>query len=59
MSLFGSLLKAATAVITVPAGVVADIATLGGVLTEKDKPYTAEALGDMLDNLKNATRPEK
>jgi hypothetical protein len=56
--MFGSLLKAAAAIVTVPVGVVADVATLGGVLTDKDKPYTAEALSDMMQNLKDATKPK-
>lgn len=56
--MFGDLLKAAAAIVTVPVGVVADAITLGGVLTDKEKPYTAEALGDMMDNLKNATKPK-
>jgi hypothetical protein len=57
--MFESLAKAATAVVTVPVAVVADTITLGGALTDKNKPYTAEALGDMVDNLKDATRPER
>jgi hypothetical protein len=52
-----SLAKAATAVVTVPVAVVADVVTLGGALTDKDKPYTADAVGDMVDNLKDAARP--
>lgn len=53
-----SLAKAATAVVTVPVAVVADVVTLGGVCTDKDKPYTAEALEDLVGNLKDATRPK-
>lgn len=52
-----SLAKATLAVVTVPVAVVADVVTLGGVCTDKDKPYTAEAIGDLVDNLKDATRP--
>lgn len=52
-----SLAKAATAVVTVPVSVVADVVTLGGSLTDKDKPYTAEAVEDLVDNLKDATKP--
>jgi hypothetical protein len=33
------------------------VVTLGGALTDKDKPYTADAVGDMVDNLKDAARP--
>ena len=54
-----SLAKAATAVVTVPVGVVADVVTLGGALTDKEKPYTAEAVSDLVQNLKNAADPQK
>lgn len=53
-----SLAKAAVAVVTVPVAVVADVVTLGGSLADKDQPYTADAAGDLVDNLKDATRPE-
>ena len=52
-----SLAKAATAVVTVPVAVAADVVTLGGSLTDKKKPYTSEAVGDLMDNLKDAARP--
>ncbi|CAN7190973.1 hypothetical protein [Acidovorax sp. LjRoot117] len=54
-----SLAKAATAVITVPVAVVADVVTMGGVLTDKDKPYTAEAVEDFVDNIKDAAAPSR
>ena len=54
-----SLAKAAAAVVTVPVAVVADVVTLGGSLTDEEKPYTTEAVSDMVDNLKDATRPER
>ena len=54
-----SIAKAAVAVVTVPVAVVADVVTMGGVLTDKDKPYTAEAVDDFVDNLKDATKPER
>jgi hypothetical protein len=38
-----------------PIAVVADIATLGGVLTDKDKPYTEEALSKVVKNLNDTT----
>lgn len=53
------LAKAATAVVTVPVALVADVATLGGSLNEKDEPYTTEALSDFVKNLNNATKPSK
>lgn len=52
-----SLTKAAVGVITVPVAVVADVVTLGGALTDKDKPYTAEAVSDVVQNLKDASKP--
>ena len=54
-----SIAKAAVAVVTVPVAVVADVVTMGGVLTDKDKPYTAEAVEDFVDNLKDATKPDR
>lgn len=54
-----SIAKAATAVVTVPVSVVADVVTLGGSLNDKEKPYTAEALEDFVQNLKNASNPNE
>lgn len=54
-----SLAKAAAVVVTAPAGVIADAVTLGGVLTDRDKPYTAQALEDAMGNLRAATSPSK
>lgn len=54
-----SLAKAATAVVTVPVAVVADVVTMGGVVNDKDRPYTADAISDFVDNLKNAADPKK
>lgn len=52
-----SLVKAAASVVTVPVAVVADVVTLGGSLTDKDQPYTADAVSDLVENLKDATKP--
>lgn len=54
-----SLAKAAVAVVTVPVAVVADVVTLGGTLNDKQETYTGEAVGDFVDNLKNAAKPGK
>lgn len=59
LGMFESLAKAAVAVVTVPVAVVADVVTMGGVMTDKDKPYTAEAVEDFVDNLKDAAMPDK
>ena len=54
-----SLAKAAVSVVTVPVAVAADVVTLGGALTDKEKPYTANAVSDLIENLQNATDPNK
>lgn len=54
-----SITKAALAVVTVPVAVAADVVTLGGSLTDREEPYTKEAVGDFVDNLKDATTPNK
>ena len=53
-----SLVKAAAAVVTVPVAVVADVVTLGGAVNDKNRPYTADAVSDLVENLKNATKPD-
>ena len=57
--LLESLAKAAAAVVTVPIAVAADVVTMGGALTDKDQPYTADAVSDLVENLKDATKPER
>ena len=54
-----SLAKAAVGVVTLPVAVVADAVTLGGSLSDKPKPYTAEAVGEILDNLADATSSKR
>lgn len=52
----GKLAKAAVgAVIETPLAVAADIVTLGGSLTDRDKPYTVEAVEKVVDNVQKAT----
>lgn len=57
--LINSLAKVAVGVVATPVALAADVVTLGGSLTDKDQPYTAEALADILKNLENATDPDK
>ncbi len=45
------------AVIETPLAVVADVVTLGGVLTDKRQPYTATAVGKVVKNVADATDP--
>ena len=58
--MFGMLNKLAKATVGVvvhtPVAVVADVLTLGGVTTDKRQPYTAEALSNVLKNVKDAAR---
>ena len=53
------LAKAAVGVVTLPVQVVADVVTLGGVLTGKDEPYTAKGVSDVMQNLQDAVTPDK
>lgn len=43
-------------IVETPVAVVADVVTLGGSLTDKDKPYTAEALERVMQNIEDATK---
>lgn len=56
--MFGNLLKAAVGVAILPVDVVADAVTLGGVLTDRKKPYVAKRLENISDNIDKALDPE-
>lgn len=45
MGMFGKLLGAVIDVALTPVEIVKDVATLGGALTDEDKPYTLQRLG--------------
>ena len=55
--IFESLTKAVIGVVTIPISVAADVVTLGGACTDKDKPYTADTVSDIVEKLKDATKP--
>jgi len=56
--IFADLTKAFVGVvIETPIAIVADVVTMGGVLTDKDEPYTAATLKGVLQNVENATNP--
>lgn len=58
--ILGNLTKAAVGiVIETPLAVVADVITMGGVLTDKDEPYTATAVEKVMQNIEDATDPNK
>lgn len=54
-----SLAKAAVAVVEAPVAIAADVVTLGGAATDRDTPYTAEAVGHFVENVQNAADPKK
>jgi hypothetical protein len=54
-----SVAKAAVSVVTLPVSVAADIVTMGGAVNDKDSTYTGENLSNLVENLKNATDPNK
>ncbi|MDF2435459.1 MAG: hypothetical protein JWP44_5090 [Mucilaginibacter sp.] len=54
-----SAVKAAAAVVTVPVSVAADIVTLGGSLTDREEPYTTEAVSDFVKNVSDLGKPSK
>lgn len=55
--MLSDLTKAAVGiVIETPIAVAADVVTMGGVLTDKDQPYTATALEKVVKNVENATK---
>ncbi|BAP80916.1 hypothetical protein MT1_3741 [Pseudomonas sp. MT-1] len=56
--MFGSLLKAALAPVDIAVGVAADVVTLGGALTDQNKPYTAQAAERLMDNVEDVFEPE-
>ena len=57
--IFESLAKTAASVVEIPVAVVADVVTLGGSLTDQDKPYTATAAEHLIDNVQNLADPKK
>lgn len=54
-----NLTKSALNVVATPVAVVADIATLGGTLTDKDKPYTKERLEEAKECFDEAVKAKK
>lgn len=55
--MFGSLIKAVVGVVVeTPVAIVADVVTMGGALTDKEKPYTAEALEKVVKNVEDSTK---
>lgn len=54
--LIESLAKAAVGVVAAPVSVVADVVTLGGALTDRERPYTADQIAQIVKNLEDAVK---
>lgn len=52
-----STIKAAASIVSVPVSIAADAVTLGGTLTDKPRPYTADACSDLVRNVQDMTKP--
>lgn len=50
MGFFGKLGKLGLDLVELPVAVVKDVATLGGSLTDKNRPYTSQKLEDIQDD---------
>lgn len=60
--MLGSLLKAAAAVVDVPVAAARDVVTMGGQAfgeAPESGTHTGDALGRFVENIKDATDPEK
>jgi hypothetical protein len=53
MSIFGSVLKTAFDVVTLPVAATRDFLTLGGVTNDKRTTYTGDKLRELSDDLKD------
>jgi hypothetical protein len=62
MKMFGmleNLVKATVGVVVqTPIALIADVITLGGAIVDKDEPYTATALKNVMKNVGDAVKPD-
>jgi len=54
-----SAVKAASVVVDAPVSVAADVVTMGGVLTDTDKPYTSKAVERFVSNVSDMADPDQ
>ena len=54
MGFFGKLLDATVNVALTPIDVVKDVVTLGGVLTDEEKPYTQQRIEKVVEKVEEA-----
>jgi hypothetical protein len=52
MGLLGSLLKTVVEVVELPVAAIKDVASMGGVLTDQEEPYTVQKLEDIGKDVK-------
>jgi hypothetical protein len=56
MGLFGSLLKTVIDVVETPVAMIKDVATMGGALTDQDKPYTQQKIEEISEDWYDAKK---
>lgn len=56
--MFKNILKAVVGVAIVPIDLIADVVTLGGQVTNKDRSYTVKRLEKIMENLDEATNSD-
>jgi hypothetical protein len=54
MGLFSALVKIGVDVVTLPVDVIKDAVTIGGIITEQDKPYTLQKLDQIKEDSEDA-----
>lgn len=54
-----NLTKAAIGIATTPITIAADVVTLGGSLTDKDEPYTATQMRQVVKSVQQAADPDQ
>lgn len=58
-SIFKSVTKAALGIVFSPVSIAADIVTMGGVLADRDEPYTVSAVRNIMANMNSAVDPNE
>lgn len=56
--MFDNLLKASIGLAITPLSLTADVFTLGGLLVEKETPFTVDVLSSVAENLNDAIKKD-
>lgn len=59
LGMLANLTKAAVGIATAPIAIAADIVTLGGSLTDKNEPYTATQMRQVVKSVEKAVDPDQ